>query len=62
MHEEESRPRRLLTVAETADELRLSERTIRQLIAVSRLASVRIGRRVLVPAAEIHRIAGNTRA
>jgi excisionase family DNA binding protein len=53
---ESRRPRVLLTVAEAAEELRLSPRTIYQLVKTESLGVRRIGRRVLIPTAEIQKI------
>ncbi len=46
-------PQRLLTVKEAAAEMRLRDSTVRLWIARRRIASVRLGRRVFVPAEEI---------
>lgn len=45
----------LLTVAETAELLRCGQTTVYQLLKDGRLASVKIGRRRLVRAADVHR-------
>ena len=47
------RPR---TVAEAAEELGLSVHTVRAWIAARRLAHIRLGRAVRIPAAEIRRL------
>jgi excisionase family DNA binding protein len=49
-------PKALLTVAEVAEHLRISERFARQLLLRGSIASIRIGRRVLIPRAELERI------
>ncbi len=45
----DSYPRRLLTVAEARDELRLGATKFAELLASGELASIRVGRRRLVP-------------
>lgn len=44
----------MLSVAEAAEQLGVGTTKVKQLIASGRLASVRIGRRRLVPTASIH--------
>jgi excisionase family DNA binding protein len=44
-----------LTVAETAEQLRVHEQTVRALIREGRLRSVRVGRRHVVPVSEVER-------
>ena len=50
-----SPPRRLLSVKQVAHELGLSARTVSTLITKGHIKAVRIGRRVLLPAAEVER-------
>jgi len=50
-----SPPRRLLSVKHVAHELGLSARTVSGLIAKGQIKAVRIGRRVLLPVAEVER-------
>src|SRR5215471_14174394 len=50
-----SPPRRLLSVKQVAHELGLSARTVSTLIAKGQINAVRIGRRVLLPVAEVER-------
>jgi excisionase family DNA binding protein len=50
-----SPPRRLLSVKQVAHELGLSARTVSTLITKGHIESVRIGRRVLLPVAEVER-------
>jgi len=50
----------LLDIKETARLLGVSQVTVRRLIATGKLEIVRIGKRTLVPRAEISRIAGGT--
>src|SRR4051812_5675464 len=50
-----SPPRRLLSVKQVAHELGLSARTISTLITKGQIKAVRIGRRVLLPVAEVER-------
>jgi excisionase family DNA binding protein len=50
------RPERPRTVKETAEELGLSVHTIRAWIADRRLAHLRLGRAIRIPAAEIRRV------
>lgn len=45
-----------LTVPETAHELRISVRTVESMLADGTLASVRFGRRVVIPRSEIDRV------
>jgi excisionase family DNA binding protein len=54
----ESRPRRERprTVSETAEELGLSVYTVRSWIASRRLAHLRLGRAIRIPAEEIRRV------
>jgi excisionase family DNA binding protein len=47
---------KLRTVAEAAGELGLSVHTIRTWIATRRLAHIRLGRAIRIPAAEIRRV------
>ncbi len=47
----------LLSVRAAADHLAISESSVRRLIAAGMLATVRIGRRRLVPLAELRRLA-----
>jgi excisionase family DNA binding protein len=51
-----SPPRRLLSVKQVAHELGLSARTVSTLITKGQINAVRIGRRVLLPVAEVERI------
>jgi excisionase family DNA binding protein len=44
-----------LSYDETAEALGLSRSTVKQLVSSGRLPAVRVGRRVLIPAAEIER-------
>jgi excisionase family DNA binding protein len=46
----------LLTVMETAEALNLKQKTIRTWIGLRRIACVRLGRAVRVPASEIARL------
>lgn len=48
-----SEPIELWTLAETAERLRVSERTVRRLIAAGRIRATRVGRRPLVTSREI---------
>jgi excisionase family DNA binding protein len=50
-----SSPRRLLSVKQVAHELGLSARTVSTLITKGHIKAVRIGRRVLLPVAEVER-------
>jgi excisionase family DNA binding protein len=50
-----SPPRRLLSVKQVAHELGLSARTVSTLITKGHIKAVRIGRRVLLPVAEVER-------
>lgn len=50
-----SPPRRLLSVKQVAQELGLSARTVSALITKGDIKAVRIGRRVLLPVAEVER-------
>jgi len=50
------RPPVLLTVAEAAEDLCVSGAMIRKLVRTGQLGARRLGRRVLIPAAEIQRI------
>src|SRR3954471_16398372 len=52
----ELRPERPRTVDEAADELGLSVHTIRAWVANRRIAHLRLGRAIRIPAAEIRRI------
>ena len=47
--------RKLLTIAETADTLRVSKWTLYRLLQTNQLQSVRIGSRRLIPAAVVDR-------
>jgi len=49
-------PRRLLSVKQVAHELGLSTRTVGTLITKGQIKAVRIGRRVLLPIAEVERL------
>jgi excisionase family DNA binding protein len=49
-------PRRLLTVPEVADELRVSERHARDLVARGAIASIRVGRLRRVRRDELERV------
>jgi excisionase family DNA binding protein len=44
---------RLLTLAETADVLRVSTKTVRRLIAADKLASQRVGNRIRITEADL---------
>lgn len=55
--EQQSRPPLLIALRDAGHALAISERTIRQLALDGRIVTVRIGRRVLVPRAELERIA-----
>jgi len=48
----------LLTIDRTAQRLSLSAWTIRGYVRAGKLASVKIGRRVLIPTSEIYRLVG----
>jgi excisionase family DNA binding protein len=48
-----ARPRRLLTIRETADQLSVSERTVRRLIECAEIPALRIGGSVRVDAGEL---------
>ena len=50
-----SPPRRLLSVKQVAHELGLSARTVSTLVTKGHIKAVRIGRRVLLPVAEVER-------
>jgi excisionase family DNA binding protein len=50
-----SPPRRLLSVKQVAHELGLSARTVSTLITKGHIKAIRIGRRVLLPVAEVER-------
>lgn len=52
----ERKPERPRTVDEAAEELGLSPHTIRAWIASRRLAHLRLGRAIRIPAAEIQRV------
>lgn len=58
----DSAPDELLDVATASGELGVSERHVRRMLAMRELHAVRIGRRVLIPRAEIRRLAGPARA
>ena len=47
---------KLLTVAEVAEQVRASQETVRRWCRAGRLRSVAIGRRVLIPAAELEQV------
>jgi excisionase family DNA binding protein len=49
-------PPRLLNVKEAANQLRLRDSTLRLWIAGRKIASVHLGRRVLIPVEEIERL------
>jgi excisionase family DNA binding protein len=53
---EASAARRFLTVKEAATELRLRESTLRLWIGARRIASVHLGRRVVIPITELERL------
>lgn len=53
---EQDHPTQLLTIPEVADLLRCSTRHVDNLRRRGRLRDVRVGRRVLVPMSEIHRL------
>jgi excisionase family DNA binding protein len=49
---------RFLTLFEAADELKISERSLRSLIAAGEVRAVRLGKRIVrIPRAEIERLA-----
>ena len=52
----EQRPERPRTVNEAAEELGLSVHTIRAWVACRRIAHLRLGRAIRIPAAEIRRV------
>lgn len=46
-----------LTISETANDLKLSERTVRELIAAGEIKAMRLGKRIVrIPRAEIERL------
>jgi excisionase family DNA binding protein len=47
---------KMLTVAEVAEQVRASQETVRRWCRAGRLRSVAIGRRVLIPAAELEHL------
>ena len=51
-----------LTVAKTAEQLTLHEQTVRTLIREGRIRSVRVGRRHIIPLAEVQRFLSAGRA
>jgi excisionase family DNA binding protein len=51
----------LVSIRVAADLLAISESGVRRLIAADKIATVRIGRRRLVPSAELHRLASSGR-
>lgn len=51
-----NRQRLTLSIAEVAGVLGLSERFVRSLVANGEISSIRIGRRVLIPAASLQRL------
>jgi excisionase family DNA binding protein len=51
-----AKPERPRTVAEAAEELGLSVYTVRAWVACRRLAHLRLGRAIRIPAAEIRRV------
>lgn len=53
-------PERPRTVSEAAEELGLSVHTIRAWVASRRLAHLRLGRAIRIPAAEIRRVIENS--
>ena len=58
---EQAVDRRVYTMAEAARELRLGDSKFRQLCQGSAIRTVRVGRRVLVPASEIERFLAGDR-
>jgi excisionase family DNA binding protein len=53
-----AQPKRVFHVAELAKELRIGLRQAYELLAEGRIRSVRVGKRILIPASEVDRFLG----